>query len=104
MQMTWAILTPSTTLSIAESVDCFQTLAVRGETLTLDRVEALADRFELIQALGLTEWGGICCVSQPITSESDRRVVGRSPTAHLWLVDPTTVTNWPLSAKWLSYW
>ncbi|KAJ5970493.1 uncharacterized protein N7479_000411 [Penicillium vulpinum] len=88
MQMTWAILTPSTTLSITESVDSLQTLVVAGEALTLDRVHALADKVELIQAFGFTEWGGICCVSQRVTSESDRRVIGRSPTARLWLVDP----------------
>ncbi|KAJ5629032.1 hypothetical protein N7490_011260 [Penicillium lividum] len=88
MKISWAILTPSTTLSITESVDCLQTLVVAGEALTLDRVRALADKVELIQAFGLTEWGGICCVSQRITSESDRRVIGRAPTARLWLVEP----------------
>ncbi|KAJ5939252.1 hypothetical protein N7466_002386 [Penicillium verhagenii] len=88
MKISWSILTPSTTLSITDSVNYLQTLVVAGETLTLDRVHALADKVELIQAFGLTEWGGICCVSQRITSQSDRQVIGRSPTAHLWLVDP----------------
>lgn len=88
MQTTWAILTPSTTLSITESVGHLQTLVVAGEALTLDRVHALAAKVELIQAFGLTEWGGICCVSQRITLDSDRRVIGRAPTARLWLVDP----------------
>ncbi|KAJ5424935.1 hypothetical protein N7465_000005 [Penicillium sp. CMV-2018d] len=88
MRTTWAILTPSTTLSITESVDCLHTLVVAGEALTLDRVHDLAEKVELIQAFGLTEWGGICCVSQRITLDSDRRVIGRAPTARLWLVDP----------------
>ena len=93
MQATWAILTPSTTLSITESVDHLQTLVVAGEALTLDRVHALAEKVELIQAFGLTEWGGICCVSQRITLDSDRRVIGRAPTARLWLVDPNDINN-----------
>ncbi|OQD93279.1 hypothetical protein PENSOL_c033G00290 [Penicillium solitum] len=93
MQTTWAILTPSTTLSITESVDRLQTLVVAGEALTLDRVHALAEKVELIQAFGLTEWGGICCVSQRITLDSDRRVIGRAPTARLWLVDPNDSNN-----------
>ncbi|KAJ6095340.1 hypothetical protein N7486_006086 [Penicillium sp. IBT 16267x] len=88
MKITWAILTPSTTMSITESVDCLQTLVVAGEALTLDRVHALADRVELIKAFGLTEWSGICCVSHRVTSESDRRVIGRAPTAQLWVVEP----------------
>ncbi|KAL2816643.1 hypothetical protein BDW59DRAFT_166287 [Aspergillus cavernicola] len=89
MQITWAILTPSTTLSITESLGCLETLVVAGEALTLDHFYSLADKVELIQAFGLTEWGGICCVSQKISSESDLRIIGRSPTARLWLADPT---------------
>ncbi|KAL2850684.1 hypothetical protein BJY01DRAFT_261440 [Aspergillus pseudoustus] len=88
METTWAILTPSTTMSITESAECLKTLVVAGEALTLDHVHALADKVEVIQAFGLTEWGGICCVSQPMSSNSDRRVIGRAPTARLWLVDP----------------
>ncbi|CBF82283.1 hypothetical protein AN9226.2 [Aspergillus nidulans FGSC A4] len=88
MQVTWAILTPSTTISIADAVVCLNTLVVAGEALTMDRLHSLADKTEVIQAFGLTEWAGICCVSQRITSETDLRVIGRSHTARLRLVDP----------------
>ncbi|KAF4213395.1 hypothetical protein CNMCM5878_000029 [Aspergillus fumigatiaffinis] len=88
MRVTWAILTPSTTLSIAESVRCLHTLVIAGEHMGIGHFRSLADKVELLQAFGLTEWSGICCVSQRIRSETDMRVIGRSPTANLWLVDP----------------
>ncbi|KAL3479836.1 hypothetical protein BJX99DRAFT_267793 [Aspergillus californicus] len=88
MSVTWAILTPSTTLSITEAVGCLETLVVGGEALTVDHVHRLAGETELLQAFGLTEWAGICCVSQRITSGADLRAIGCSPTARLHLADP----------------
>jgi amino acid adenylation domain-containing protein len=93
LQITWAILTPSTTISITEAVGCLNTLVVAGEALTPEHLHSLADKTELIQAFGLTEWAGICCVSQRITSETDLRVIGRPQTARLRLADPSNYNN-----------
>ncbi|EAW25548.1 putative nonribosomal peptide synthase [Aspergillus fischeri NRRL 181] len=89
MRITWALLTPSTAISLGGSVECLKTLVLAGEPMGIEHIQQLASRLELLQAFGFTEWAGICCVSQPIKSEADIRSIGVSPTASLWLADPT---------------
>ncbi|EAW14636.1 putative nonribosomal peptide synthase [Aspergillus clavatus NRRL 1] len=88
MQITWAFLTPSTTTSIMGPVETLQTLVLAGEPMGLNHLHTWIDRVELLQGFGFTEWAGVCCVSR-IGSERDMRLIGSSPTARLWLVDPT---------------
>jgi amino acid adenylation domain-containing protein len=89
MQVSWAILTPSAALSLASPLASLKTLVLAGEPMRSDLFHTWATQVELLQAFGFTEWAGICCVSQPIRSQADIRTIGTSPTANLWLVDPT---------------
>ena len=88
--ITWAFLTPSTALAIdPDGVGpTFTTLALAGEPMGNYHRSAWANRVELFQAYGLTEWAGICCVSPALDDMSDLKVIGQSPAANLWLVDP----------------
>ncbi|KAF4189626.1 hypothetical protein CNMCM7927_007310 [Aspergillus lentulus] len=88
MQITWAFLTPSTASSIMGPVESLRTLVLAGEPMGLNHLQTWIDRVELLQGFGFTEWAGICCVSM-IHSEREIHVIGSSPTACLWLVDPT---------------
>ncbi|KAL3482122.1 acetyl-CoA synthetase-like protein [Aspergillus californicus] len=89
MQITWAILTPSAASALIRPLVSLKTLVLAGEPMRSDLFHTWAQEAELLQGFGFTEWAGICCVSEPIVSLSDLKIVGNSPTANLWLLDPT---------------
>lgn len=89
MEVSWAILTPSAASSLTTPLVSLKTLVLAGEPMRSDLFHTWAHEVELVQAFGFTEWAGICCVSKPVVSLSDLKMVGTSPSANLWLVDPT---------------
>ncbi|KAH8422250.1 uncharacterized protein LDX57_000008 [Aspergillus melleus] len=90
MCISWAYLTTATagSLRVGEELVELQTLILTGEPLDPKQVRNWAPRVQLCQGFGCTEWAGVCCVSRPIQTPWDRRIIGTSPTANLWLVDP----------------
>ncbi|KAG2420426.1 hypothetical protein HFD88_000038 [Aspergillus terreus] len=89
MQVTWAILTPSTATSLeASRCKTLRTLVMAGEPMTSHTFQTWANRVDLYQGYGFTEWAGVCCVSS-VRTQRDITAIGLSPTATLWLADPT---------------
>ncbi|KAF7169585.1 hypothetical protein CNMCM5623_002227 [Aspergillus felis] len=95
MQVTWAILTPSMAMTVHATglPPSLQTLVLAGEPMGHQHIRAWADRVQSIQAYGFTEAAGICCTSGRVTSSKDLNLVGKSPTANLWLLDPNDHRN-----------
>ncbi|CAG8417545.1 unnamed protein product [Penicillium salamii] len=89
MQVTWAIATPSLIKSIdPKDVPSLQTLVVAGEPLPRNLMSIWASQVQLVQAYGLTEWAGICCVTKPLSASASPANIGFTPNGRLWLADP----------------
>ncbi|KAF7133605.1 hypothetical protein CNMCM5793_004734 [Aspergillus hiratsukae] len=89
MQVTWAFLTPSTATSLdAPRCTTLRTLVTAGEPMGAHTFDTWTGRVDLYQGYGFTEWAGVCCVS-PVRTKLDIKTIGRSPTATLWVADPT---------------
>ncbi|KAJ5871120.1 nonribosomal peptide synthase [Penicillium soppii] len=83
-----AMLTPTVLNSIhPHQVPRLETLIVAGELMTTSHVRNWAEDVRLFQALGLTEWAGILCVSRQIRVVADRSNIGKPTNGVVWLAD-----------------
>ncbi|KAF9883882.1 hypothetical protein FE257_002676 [Aspergillus nanangensis] len=90
MRINWAFMTPTMVGSLdPKDVLCLKAIVTGGEPLQKGQVFTWANSVNLHQALGFTEWTGVCCVSSRITSPSSVGLIGKPvPNARAWLVDP----------------
>ena len=91
MRISWACLTPSAASSLPSTrpLRHLKTLILVGEVMNQHHFRALqTESLQLHQALGCTEHSPVLCVSGPMKSVADCGIVGRSPTANVWVVDP----------------
>ena len=101
LRVNWALMTP-TAVNILQpdTVPQLKTLGVAGEPLRQDQVKTWSERVYLFNAFGMTEWAGICSVSDRIVSVEFHKTVGRPCNCRFWLVDPADHTRLaPIGAK-----
>lgn len=87
LQVTWAVLTPTTIRLLRPSdVPLLKTLVFGGEPIQEDLIEMWMRSVQLVQSYGMTETTGICSLSDVIQSLREKRHIGRPVNAKLWLV------------------
>ncbi|GFF58761.1 nonribosomal peptide synthase, putative [Aspergillus udagawae] len=89
MQVDWALMTPTALqVLIPHQVPSLRTIGMAGEPPRRAQIEIWAKAVYLFQAYGLTEWAGICAVSEQIRTPESNSIIGRCAGGKLWLVDP----------------
>ncbi|KAB8232044.1 uncharacterized protein BDW43DRAFT_280203 [Aspergillus alliaceus] len=90
LQVSWAILTPSLASTIDPTkLSKLEILALAGELAGKSQAASwLNSRVHVMQAHGLTEWCGICCVNPQVRSVDTLRTIGRPSNANVWVADP----------------
>lgn len=89
MAVNWAFVTPTVLGTIhPDAVPSLRCILVAGEPLKKAQISLWADRTNLFQAYGFTEWAGVCCVSPQIHSIADIGIIGTAANARCWLIEP----------------
>ncbi|CAG8195497.1 unnamed protein product [Penicillium olsonii] len=92
-RVTWACMTPSAITSVEPSeISGLQTLGLVGEPVSDELLNKWASSVDLLSGYGLSEIVGAGCVSS-LGVDMHPRNIGHSPTAHIWLADPTDITQ-----------
>ena len=91
LRVTWASMTPSAIASVDPSeLLGLQTLGLVGEPVSEDLLNKWSPSVDLLSGYGLSEIVGAGCVSS-LNVGMHPRNIGLSPTANIWLADPTNV-------------
>ncbi|KFY19406.1 hypothetical protein V491_04456 [Pseudogymnoascus sp. VKM F-3775] len=89
MSINWAFVTPTVLGAInPDAVPSLRHILVAGEPLKKAQISLWAERTNLFQAYGFTEWAGVCCVSPQIHSTADIGIIGTAANARCWLIEP----------------
>ncbi|KAJ5753527.1 uncharacterized protein N7511_007680 [Penicillium nucicola] len=92
-RITWACMTPSAIASVDPSeLSGLQTLGLVGEPVSEDLLNKWASSVDLLSGYGLSEIVGAGCISSLQVGMHPRNI-GVSPTAHIWLADPTNINR-----------
>jgi amino acid adenylation domain-containing protein len=93
LRITWACMTPSAITSVNPlELSGLQTLGLVGEPVSDDLLNKWAPSVDLLSGYGLSEIVGAGCISS-LKVDMHPRNIGHSPTAHIWLADPTNINR-----------
>ncbi|GME24082.1 similar to nonribosomal peptide synthetase [Neofusicoccum parvum] len=89
LRVSWSILTPSfIKLLPVDSMPTLKTLVSGGEAMQALLVERWADKVEMIGMYGPSETTIACTCTEPMTTSSDHRSIGKPFIGRCWVVDP----------------